>query len=39
MLEFTVEGYERLPLNAETEKLLKFDKTPDTKYVWHDGRR
>jgi hypothetical protein len=34
VLEFTVTDYERLPLNGETEKLLKFDKTPQTKYVW-----
>ena len=33
-LEFTVEDYERLPLNAETEKLLTFEETPKTKHVW-----
>ena len=33
-LEFTVEAYERLPRNAETEKLLRFEETPNTKHVW-----
>ena len=37
--EFTISGYERIPLNAETKKLLTFDKTPDTKYVWRDLTR
>jgi len=32
--QFKVVLYERLPLNDETEQLLKFDKTPKTKYVW-----
>jgi hypothetical protein len=36
---FTVTEYERLPLNDETARLLKFDKTPDTKYVWREMRR
>jgi hypothetical protein len=36
---FEVTEYERLPLNEETEQLLKFDKTPDTKYVWRDLKR
>ncbi|HEX6023893.1 MAG TPA: hypothetical protein VFZ00_18025 [Solirubrobacter sp.] len=38
-IQFTVTGYERLPLNAETEKLLRFGKTPNTKYVWREVRR
>jgi hypothetical protein len=33
-LEFTVEVYERLPLNAETQRLLRFEETPSTKHVW-----
>jgi hypothetical protein len=32
--QFKVVLYERLPLNEETEQLLKFKKTADTKYVW-----
>ncbi|MDA0180428.1 hypothetical protein OJ997_09000 [Solirubrobacter phytolaccae] len=32
--QFTVVLYERLPLNEQTEQLLKFDKTPETRYVW-----
>jgi hypothetical protein len=31
--EFVVTAYERLPLNDETERLLRFDKTPKTRYV------
>lgn len=31
---FKVVLYERLPLNEQTEQLLKFEKTPDTRYVW-----
>jgi hypothetical protein len=30
---FTVTKYERLPLNATTERLLELDKTPKTRYV------
>src|SRR4051812_43762636 len=37
--EFTISGYERIPLNAESRKLLQFDKTPDTRYVWRDVTR
>jgi hypothetical protein len=33
-LDFTVERYERLPLNAETEKLLRFQTTPQTRTSW-----
>jgi hypothetical protein len=33
-IEFTVERYERLPMTAENEKLLRFDKTPSTRHVW-----
>jgi hypothetical protein len=33
-IEFTVDRYERLPINAENEKLLRFDKTPKTRHVW-----
>ncbi|MBE2319535.1 hypothetical protein DVA67_026445 [Solirubrobacter sp. CPCC 204708] len=32
--QFKVTLYERLPLNARNEQLLKFDKTLDTRYVW-----
>ena len=35
-IEFTVKRYERLPLNAENAKLLRFDKTPNTRYAWRD---
>jgi hypothetical protein len=38
MSEFVISGYERIPLNAESEKLLRFDKTPNTQYVWRDAR-
>jgi hypothetical protein len=39
-IEFTVDDYERLPLNAETEQLLKIRTTADTRFVWRDlGRR
>ncbi len=37
--EFTISGYERIPLNEQTKKLLTFAKTPDTKYVWRDFTR
>jgi hypothetical protein len=37
MSEFTISEYERLPLNEENEKLLEFEKTADTKYVWKDA--
>jgi hypothetical protein len=33
---FTVTTYERLPLNAETQKLLRLPKTAKTRYVWRD---
>jgi hypothetical protein len=32
--EFMVSGYERIPLNEQTEHLLEIEKTPETKYVW-----
>ncbi|RKQ90593.1 hypothetical protein C8N24_0405 [Solirubrobacter pauli] len=32
--EYRVTVYERLPLNEQTEALLKLDKTPSTRYVW-----
>ena len=38
-MEFTISGYERIPLNADSAKLLQFDKTPNTKYVWRDVKR
>ena len=34
--EFVISDYQRIPLNAESERLLKLTKTPDTKYVWRD---
>jgi hypothetical protein len=39
MSEFTISTYERIPLTDESKQLLHFDKTPSTKYVWHDIRK
>jgi hypothetical protein len=37
MVGATIERYERLPVNAETAKLLRIQNTtPETKYVWRD---
>jgi hypothetical protein len=32
--EFVISGYERIPLTAESRRLLHFDTTDQTKYVW-----
>jgi hypothetical protein len=39
MSEFTISKYERIPLTDESKRLLHFEKTANTKYVWHDIRR
>jgi len=39
MSEFKISEYQRLPLNAENRKLLRFDKTAKTKVVWRDIRK
>ena len=36
MSEFTISGYERIPLTAASRKLLSFDKTDQTKFAWRD---
>jgi hypothetical protein len=32
--EFVITHYERIPLTDESRRLLQFDKTAQTKYVW-----
>jgi hypothetical protein len=37
LMSVKIDKYERLPVNAETSKLLRIQhKTPDTKYVWRE---
>ena len=33
-IDFKITGYERIPLNAETAKLLQIHHTANTKFVW-----